>query len=308
MQTFSWKFVHLNQRLGKQIHLQYAFKVNTVSEKNRRIMKNSNMRIICLALSLCLPLLAAAQQTLSLGQNNYQSRKGVVYNKEVAFNFKPHTNGLAAGLQFGKIKSYNRTAYWGLELGEIKHVKETRQNKSNQIAALEGAFRGFVYGKQNNFYALRLTFGEKRYLSEKARRKGLALGLDYSAGASLGILKPYYLLLRFVPEDFNRNFRSERYTAENEARFLDINSIYGADSFSKGLGNSSFLPGGHAKVALHFDWGAFDEFIKAFEVGIMADFYLKKVPIMVETPSAPNVQNQPLFLNLFLNVQLGKRS
>lgn len=271
-------------------------------------MKNINIRYISLGLALILPLLASAQQTLSLSQNNYQSRKGVVYNKEFAFNFKPHTNGIAAGVQFGNIRAYNRTSYWGIELGELKHIRETRQNKSNQIAALEGAFRGFVYGKQNNFYALRATFGEKRYLSEKARRKGLALGLDYSAGASLGILKPYYLLLRYVPEDFNRNFRSEKYSAENENRFLDINSIYGADGFSKGLGESRFLPGGHAKVALHFDWGAFDEFVKAFEVGIMADFYFQKVPIMIETETAPNVKNQPLFLNLFLNVQLGKRS
>lgn len=271
-------------------------------------MRNKLVYGIVLSLGLLLPALGIAQQTLSLGQNNYQNRKGVVYNKEFAFNVRPHTNGFALGVQFGNIRSYNRTSYWGIELGEIKHVRETRQNKSNQIAALEGAFRGFVYGKQNSFYPLRVTFGQKQYISEKARRKGLAVGFDYSVGPSLGLLKPYYLLLRYVPEDFNRNFVPEKYSKETEARFLDINSIYGADGFSRGLTELKPVLGAHAKASLHFDWGAFDEFIKAFEVGIIGDFYLQKVPIMIETEQAPNVRNQPVFLNLFLNVQLGKRS
>jgi hypothetical protein len=249
-----------------------------------------------------------AQQALNLGQNNYQTRKGVIFSKESSFNIKPHTNGIALGLQFGKIQSYNRTTYWGLELGELRHIKETRQNKQSLIASVDASFRGFVFGKQNNFFALRGNFGQKVYLSEKARRKGLALGLDYSAGPSLGLLKPYYLILRYVPEDFVRNYRSEKFSAENADRFLDVNSIFGADGFSKGLGEIKMTPGLHAKASLHFDWGAYDEFVKAFEVGIMGDFYFKEVPIMVESPSIPAVRNQALFLNLFLMVQLGKRS
>jgi hypothetical protein len=59
-------------------------------------------------------------------------------------------------------------------------------------------------------------------------------------------------------------------------------------------------------MALHFDWGAFDEFVKAMEAGVMVDFYFKKVPIMVETANG-DIENSPLFINLFINIQLGKR-
>jgi hypothetical protein len=271
-------------------------------------MRNIPILFFGLFLLFFLPVLATAQQTLSIGQNNYENKKGIIYNKEIAFNLKLHTNGIAAGMQFGTIKTYYKTRYWGIEFGELKDTRETRQNRNNQIINIDGSFRGFIYGKQNNFYALRATFGEKRYLSEKARRKGLAVGISYSAGPTLGLLKPYYLVLRYVENPAFNNYRSEKFSSANEARFLDIDNIYGADSFAKGLGELKFLPGAHAKFAMHFDWGAFDEFVKAFEVGVMADFYLKKVPIMVESPLINNSGNQALFLNLFINFQLGKRS
>ena len=40
---------------------------------------------------------------------------------------------------------------------------------------------------------LRVGMGAKRYFSEKAKRKGIAIGINYQAGVSLGLLKPYYL-------------------------------------------------------------------------------------------------------------------
>ena len=88
---------------------------------------------------------------------------------------------------------------------------------------------------------------------------------------------------------------------------LNINNIYGSSGFSKGLGELKVKPGAHAKAAVHFDWGAFDEFVKALEAGIMIDFYFDNIPIMVESAEVQNVENRPLFINLYLNLQFGKR-
>ncbi|MFN7115495.1 MAG: hypothetical protein ACK4TA_01770 [Saprospiraceae bacterium] len=101
--------------------------------------------------------------------------------------------------------------------------------------------------------------------------------------------------------------RSERFSEDNADYFLNINNIYGSSGFTKGLDEIGLMPGGNAKVAIHFDWGAFDEFVKALDAGIMVDFYFRKVPIMVESPQVKNAENTPLFINLFLNLQLGKR-
>ena len=63
------------------------------------------------------------------------------------------------------------------------------------------------------------------------------------------------------------------------------------------------------------------ELNEAVEVGIMADFYLKTIPLMVDDATLPlntnpprtldilpeNVRNRPFFLNLYISLQLGKR-
>jgi hypothetical protein len=58
---------------------------------------------------------------------------------------------------------------------------------------------------------------------------------------------------------------------------------------------------------MHFDWGSMDEFVKALELGVMADVFLNEVPIMIESPYTPGVDNQAVFINLFMNFQFGKR-
>lgn len=266
--------------------------------------------IALLFLLFTLPVLA--QQQLPSGKNYYdEGPAGIVYQKETTFDIKLHTNGLIAlGFNSGKLKTYYQTRFWNIELGELKHHKEYRQSFDFRAPAANSIARSFIFGKQNNFYVLRGGFGEKRYLSDKAKRKGVALGVVYSGGPSLGILKPYYLELIRTDPDGGNNFyiRSEKYSPGNEDLFLDISRIYGSSGFTKGLGQLSVVPGLNFRAALHFDWGAYDEFVKALEAGIMADFYFKKIPIMVESPSVPNAENRAFFINLYLTLQLGKRT
>ncbi|GAB5551454.1 MAG: hypothetical protein Sapg2KO_10450 [Saprospiraceae bacterium] len=264
--------------------------------------------LFCLMLSfIASPILG--QQTLDLGKNNYNDKQSIVYLQENTFEMKLHTNGASIGLNFGTIDTYYKTRFWHFSLGELKHFRETRQSRSLQGNGFGGGnFRSYIFGKQNNFFVLRGGYGEKIYFSEKAKTKGVAVGFSYEGGPSIGILKPYYLVLRYVPENFGQlNYQSERYSEDNAQRFLTNENIFGADNFTRGLTEVKFRPGLHAKGALHFDWGAFDEFVKAVEIGMMADVYFKKVPILIESPRTPGIENQSFFLNLFVNVQFGKR-
>ncbi len=252
----------------------------------------------------------AAQEIYDTEQNIYDETKGIVFNREFTVDMKLHTNGFALGVNFARLKTYYLTRFFNVEIGEIKHPKEFRQSFDFQTPAASRVSRAFIFGKQNSFLVLRAGVGEKRYLSEKAKRKGLAVGLSYEAGPSLGLLKPYYLELVRSSEsgpfdDFT--IRSEKFSDENASTFLDISRIYGSSGFSKGLGELSAIPGIHGKFAVHFDWGAFDEFVKAIEAGIMVDAYLKNVPIMAESTLVQTPENKPFFVNLYVNLQLGKR-
>lgn len=264
---------------------------------------------LLIACILCVSTLYG-QVSFEAGQNDYvDGNKGIVYNKEFTVDVKLHTNGFALGVNIGQLKSFYRTRFFNFEIGEIKHPKEFRQSFDFQTPVTSKVSRAFVFGKQNNFLVLRGGIGEKRYLSEKDKRRGLAVGISYEAGPSLGLLKPYYLELVRILEPGSEDYeiRSEKFSEENQDLFLGINSIYGSSGFTKGLSELSIMPGAHAKFAVHFDWGAFDEFVKAVEAGIMIDVYAKKVPIMVESELVSDSENRPLFINLYLNLQLGKR-
>lgn len=226
---------------------------------------------------------------------------GYLYNRETTFNFKVTTNrGFAPGLEFGRLRTYYRTTYYHFSLGEIKHHKEQRQSADPSVSR---SFRPFIFGKQNNLFVARGGWGFKRYYSEKAREKGVAVGVSVAFGPTLGILKPYFLALRRQDPDSPGQSRitHESYSDANADIFLDQTRILGASPFTRGFSDVSLLPGGNASVAFHMDWGAFDEFVKALELGIMLDVFAQKAPILVSE------ENSPLFVNFFLNLQLGKR-
>lgn len=225
-------------------------------------------------------------------------QKGFVYNKETSGNISLHTNGFLVSLVLGEVETYYRTRYRFLSFGNIKHPREYNQSVRYQGTA--SAFNNFTYGKRNSLFALRGGIGYKRYLSEKSKRNGVAVAIDYAGGASLGILKPYYLTVSYQ-QDGNPIRKNIKYSEENEDLFLDITRILNSGSVLRGLGESRILPGIFAKVGMHFDIGATDEYIKALEVGIQADQYFTNVPIMVLE------ENNSLFINLYLTLQFGKR-
>jgi len=244
-----------------------------------------------------------AQYTLDSKDEN-QGKKGVIFYNETAFNANIHTNGIALGVSWGKLKTYYLTKYFKLELGKLKHQREKRQNSNRGNQPNGKVARPFVFGKKNSFYTVRALVGRKKYFSEKQIKKGVAVGVSYEGGFSLGLLKPYYLEVFFTQNDNQKLPVSIKYSEENRDRFLDQLLIFGASKWTKGFSEISLIPGVNAKVAAHFDWGAYDEYVKALEVGLMIDAFYKKVPIMVETE---NLSNQFIFLNVFVNLQLGAR-
>ncbi len=229
---------------------------------------------------------------------NPRLSKGVLYKSEFAVEFNLHTNGLTLGFNKGKIEKYYKTTYYHVDIGYMRHPKEFRQSLSYQSSL--NINNSFTFGKQNVFFLIRGGFGGKRYFSEKARRKGLAVGLGYEFGPTLGILKPYYLVFRQKIDD-QTTYVERKYTEDFEDVFLDHSKIQGKAGFFKGFDELKFAPGIHGKAGAHFAIGAFEKYVTAIEVGLMLDLFFQKIPIMVVE------NNKPYFLNLYLTLQLGKR-
>jgi len=230
--------------------------------------------------------------------------KGIIYKKEWSVDLRLHENGAAIAYNIGTIKSYNRTNFYHLELGFTKDERERTQSKISML----NRSGSYAFGKINSVINVRGGVGVKRYLSEKEKRNGLAVALSYEIGPSLALLKPYFLDLIYV-ENFNEQrvvtIRSERYSESNAELFLDDSSINDRSSFFRGFDQISVRAGVQGKLGLHLAMGAFDEYVKAFETGIMFDIYPSKIPILLETEAIPN---RRFFFRLYLNFQFGKRS
>jgi hypothetical protein len=248
---------------------------------------------------IVLPIVAVIAIISTTEAQIAQEPLGIIYNFETTYNLKLTTNrGYVFGMEKGRLRTYDRTTYYHWSIGEIHSPREVRQSAPPQTR-----YRSFVYGKQNALYALRAGWGVKRYLSEKAKVKGVAIGYSYSFGPTLGLVKPYYLALALYSPDNPLNYiiRLQRYSDKTAENFLNPNNILGAAPFTRGLSDLSLLPGGNASLAFHLDWGAFDERVKALELGIMLDVFPRPAPILVSE------YNSPFFINFFANVQFGKR-
>ncbi len=248
--------------------------------------------------------------------------KGIVYDREAAGELKLFSNGFELGVNIGQLKTYYRTTYFHFGIGELKHNREFKNRDGIAGGSIGRSARSYIFGKQNNLYTLRAGYGIKRYYSEKARKKGLAIGTSLEGGFTLGLLKPYFLEIRTTETGTASRVVVERFNGDNADAFLTPERINGAAPAINGLSEIELRPGFHFNAGLHFDWGAFDEFVKAIEVGIATDIFFGDIPILIDeasftntsTATPPivdilpeNVRNRPYFINFYIAFQFGKR-
>jgi hypothetical protein len=113
----------------------------------------------------------------------------------------------------------------------------------------------------------------------------------YQGGLSLGLLKPYYVQLK--------DGRDIKYDSPDQTLFLG--EPVAGSGFSKGWSELKVEPGAFVKGALRFDFGRYNEQVQAIQIGISAEGYSKKVPIMALN------DGQRLFIQGHLALVFGKR-
>ncbi|MBK9271205.1 MAG: hypothetical protein IPM48_06380 [Saprospiraceae bacterium] len=226
-------------------------------------------------------------------------RKGVIYKQERFFDLAIHTHGFYFGYNLGKIRKYYRTDYLHFDLGLVENPREQTIQRNNLQG--NGLFSSYTYGKQKSLWNIRAGRGMVRYFSEKATKKGAAVGIRIEGGLLLGLLKPYYLKV-LKNQDGILNIENIRYSEETKELFLDQNKILGASAFRKGLSEISAIPGAWFRAGVTIDQGAFEKRVRALNAGISLDLYPRRVPIMVHQ------NNLFLYPNFFLNLQFGSRS
>lgn len=225
--------------------------------------------------------------------------------EEMSFGGRLNSDGWGAYLERGFIKvDEGKTNFIWLELSEKKHPKESKQLNEAFTAIYpdQPAPLPYKYGKINNFYQLKLGYGQKRELTGKLDKKSIIISWVYGGGFSLGVIKPYYLDI-LVPEgnDLYTRQITDYYQLQTQPYFLDETLIVGGTYFTEGLSNFSLQPGLLAKSGFYFDYAPNRKSLLGIEIGSSLELYPKKIPIMA------NTTNNAYFLNLYVDVRFGKR-
>jgi len=203
----------------------------------------------------------------------------------------------------GKIRTYYKTNTVHYELGWLRSPREIRQRFDVSTPFSNAQPKAFVFGKINSLYVARVGWGQTRYFSDKARSRGVSVGIHYDMGVVLGILKPIYLdLIRYRDNGSTAYISKEKYSEENKDLFLDVTRIVGGSGFLKGLDEVKIAPGGYLRSGLVFEFDAFPEWYAKSEVGFQLDVFPQTVKMLANNP------NRLLFLNLYITLELGKRN
>jgi hypothetical protein len=212
----------------------------------------------------------------------------LVFRRHSIFGFKANTDGYGLSYEMGRFKSARVTNIYQLELNEKKHKQEKKLNSFNGLE-----FNSVILYKLNNFYQFKIGMGQQRILGGKGNKNGVAVAAIYAGGLSLGLLKPY-----LIEVDVNGKRFNSRYPTILDSNYTEI---IGAAGFTKGWGELSLKPGLHAKAALRFDYGRFNETVTGIEVGVNAEYYTGKIPQMYGT------EQKQFFFNGYITILLGKR-
>ena len=228
-----------------------------------------------------------------------QEEGALIFNQQSVFGVRLNTDGLGLMYEKAYMKTPKLANYFSIEINEKRHDKE--QKKSLQVQTGGFAFFGtpYIYGKRNRFYQMKLSYGQQRMIGGKTNKNGVAIYSIYGGGLTVGLERPYYV--RIVDNTAPDGTREIKYTTEDSAIFLAPNNILSGTGLRKGWGEMKVVPGVHAKAALRFDYGRFNETVAAIEIGLNIEAYSRKVQIMLLNPS------QQVFFNGYISLLFGKR-
>lgn len=224
-----------------------------------------------------------------------QEEEGVIaYKKSFAAGGKLTTDGFGGFIEKGIAKSVKKAWLFQLEITERKHPKET---KASTVSAIPQ--RPIIYGKEHFFYPVKLGVQMQILLGNKSSKNGVSITGNFGGGLTLGLLRPYEISL-----DTGGGKRAYiTYNSKDSLLFYNAFNDPSAQgpTFGRGWNKLKITPGIYFKPSVRFDYGRFNEMINALEVGLIGEFYSKKIPQMLFQ------KEKQFFLSAYVAMVFGKR-
>lgn len=213
------------------------------------------------------------------------------YSEEFTYGINFNTNaGLIGGFDFkwSFAKGSKQYQSFGLSFVNVKNPKEYRSRN-------DATGNTFLAYKTNYLFVLRPHYGREFVLFRKAAEEGVHVNAILSAGPSIGMLKPYYILYLQSPSNPNTAV-SVPYTED-----LNINQIFGVGNLTDGLDQTKISIGVHAKAAIAFEFGQIKNSVVGLETGFVVEQFAKEQKIMAFAG------NRSLYTSAFITLYYGRK-
>ncbi|MBN1414669.1 MAG: hypothetical protein JW973_06180 [Bacteroidales bacterium] len=233
---------------------------------------------------------------LAYTQGEIDTQEKILYRNERSLALLLNSNGFGGNFRYAKRVTYLKKTLYEVDLVSIKHPKEVRIYTNTSVSS---ASKSYIYGKTNSFINLRGGIGFQREIYQKQDRGGIAIRYFYSFGPDIGLAKPVYynyISVLYVDGQIMYSYSVEKFKDQH----VNPTEIIGRASYFKGFDEISVIPGIFGKVGLTMEFGRSEKIVNALEGGLIADIFIKKVPIMATE------DNNWLFFSLFLSYRFGK--
>ena len=210
------------------------------------------------------------------------------YSKEFVWGPNKSTNGgLIGGIGFKWSRSVGNDVYRtiGFELANVKHPKETR------VTNIEG--QGFILGKSNYLYPIRIQYGREKLLFRKDSQQGVQINAGFMGGPTIGLHAPYYFRIQ------NGDYIKFRPGVDDPN--VVLTQAVGPGKLFQGLGQSETILGAHVKGSLLFEFGTYKNNVAGVETGLMMEAYSKEILL------TPFHKNRSVFPSAFITLYWGRR-
>ena len=209
--------------------------------------------------------------------------------KEWNMELMVHTSGFGVGFQHGRTPDILNKHFWEIELLYNKHPKSVRS-----INTLYTGVRPCRYGQLYTLFFLHGGYGYQRTLHQKPYWGGVKVGLQLSAGASIGIGIPNYVEVL----NYNTGFSEiVRYNPERH----NLNNVIGGAGIFTGILQTTFRPGFYAKAGLNFEFAKNDYRLQALEIGAVFDMVFPFIQQMAFNRA------KPFYLAGYIAYDFGKK-
>ncbi len=258
-----------------------------------KLMNVATILLFSIVFFLPLSFLAQNDSGIATAKDAVYGEEGVdvLYSHTLGFSLFVHSRGAGLNFRYGKFHTAKKSRSFSFDLLFTKDIREELTSNPVYPEALP-----YIFGKVNSMVTMRFCLEKRHEITPKLRNRGVQVGYLQRGGATLGFLKPVYLVIGYPSIPYEQ-FITEQYNPEEHF----YNDIYGRSPWINGVDQIKVVPGLHYGFGFTFEYGGTRTFTKSMELGGYADAYLNKMEVMANE----FVESNRFFFGLYLKIEIG---